>query len=640
MFRSLRTQLSAIFLGFLLLVGGSVTATFLTIRAQFHDATVINLAGRQRMLTQKIALLALAQPDNPDLTTSISLFDSTLRALRNGGTTVDFRGRQVTLPPAPDPALRTQLDEVARTWTALHSHLEELAAQQPDGGARSEAAGALLAESGLILDQLDGVVSAFEVQAQAKVFRLQVIQTAFFVAALLLLAWGYLVSRRRITQPLTALAVAARRVGEGDLVSPVPVPRDDELGDLGRTFETMRAEVAAWRALLETRVEQRTRELTAAFEFSQEIVAQLDLDHLLRSVTDRTRELMQAHTASLCLLRQDGKYLDLAANSGGITDSIGRCHPVQHEPADQVVGAGRTLAIEATCATCGFLRAHAPGQCIAAPLRVGEQTLGALCVVRREGSPFDPDERRALTLLANSAAIAIANARLAEAERRQTEQAAVLAERDRLAAELHDHLAQTLSFLSLNTDRVEGLLVSGQSASALNELKLTRSAIETAYGQVRAALVDLRQPPPRIDDLAAKLAACVDEFRTTSGLTAELIVADSAVLALPRLLQVQALHIVREALNNARRHARARQVQVRVERVNGEARFIVKDDGCGFNPNAVHGDNHLGLVIMRARAQRSGGRLTIDSIPGAGTTVIAGFPMTNSNSQVVPLQIR
>lgn len=194
---------------------------------------------------------------------------------------------------------------------------------------------------------------------------------------------------------------------------------------------------------LEARAAQRTHVLMSAFEFSQEIVAELDLALLIQSVTDRALALTRAHTAALCLLEDDGIRLRMAATSG-------ESRPIQDSqpygslvPAGRVIGRGETVVVDAACALCGFQPAHAPGLCAAAPLRTGEATLGALCVVRGDGRGFDPDETLALTLLANSAAIAISNARLAEAGRAQAKRAAALAERERLAAELHDELAQT-----------------------------------------------------------------------------------------------------------------------------------------------------------------------------------------------------
>jgi two-component system nitrate/nitrite sensor histidine kinase NarX len=197
--------------------------------------------------------------------------------------------------------------------------------------------------------------------------------------------------------------------------------------------------------------------------------------------------------------------------------------------------------------------------------------LGALCVVRREADPFDPDETRALTLLANSAAIAIANARLAEAGCRQAEQAAALAERERLAGDLHDHLAQTLSFVNLKTEQVREKIIASQPAEALSELERIQSAIGVVSGNVRAALVGLREPLPDADDLSRRLAACVDEFQTATDLQAGLVIVDPSALMLSPIMQTQVIHIVREALANVRRHARPR-VWVRVRQVDGEAR--------------------------------------------------------------------
>lgn len=627
MFRSLHTQLGAIFLGFLLLVGGTVAATFTAVQAQTNDAIVINLAGRQRMLTQQMTWLALTKSDSSDLLVSIQRFDQMLYALRDGGPARDSAGRVVMLPPAPDSNLQAQLDEVARTWTAFRAHL--LLADNTSPDSKLVDITTLQAESILILAQLDAVVSAFEARAQAKVLRLQQIQVVFFAAALLLLAWGYFVTHRRIIQPIERFGTAVRRIGKGHLTEPIPPMHGDELGRLARAFETMRAEVAAARDLLEVRVTQRTRELTAAFEFSQEIITQLELDRLLDSVTNHACSLMQARAAALCLSSSDGEYLELVSGSG-VDRYIGQQRSTRQGLPLQVVGGGQTAVAQTDCSTCGFLHDHPAAHCAAAPLRIGEQTLGALCAIRDNSHPFNPDETRALTLLANSAAIAVANARLVETGRRQSKQAAILAERERLAAELHDNLAQTLSFLSLKTERVEEMLTAaGEPATslAINELRRMKPAIATAYRQVRAALTGLQEPPPAHNDLAQKLTACITGFRQDTDLPTALTITDESALALPRLTQTQALHIVREALTNVRRHAQANRVQVLIERTNGEAYFVIEDDGCGFDPNSVESGNHLGLVIMQTRAERSGGHLTVNSTPGNGTQVMARFPL-------------
>jgi len=612
--------MALLLVAFSCLVAISAAVTFWGIATQNKDALVINLAGRQRMLTQQMTWLALAEPNSPELETSIRRFDQTLHALREGGQTQDAVGNLVVLPPVPNTALKVQLDEVLETWDDFRSHLRPVYAP------------ALQREAPLILDKLDAVVSAYEVDAQEKVVRLRSIQVVFVVAALLLLVWGTRMTRRRIIQPLTILGGTARRLGRGNLSESVPSMGDDELGDLALAFEGMRVELASSHDLLETRVTRRTRELAIAFELSQEIVAQLDLDHVLNSVTERARLLMGAQATSLCLLTPDNDYLELVSSSEEATDNIGLRQPIQHGLAHQVIRANETVVTDSACSNCGFLREFMPGNCVATPLSIGKHTLGALCVVRNHRKPIDTEETRALTLLANSAAIAITNARLAELGRYQAEQMAALAERERLAANLHDDLAQTLSFLNIKLDRTQEILAVGEVADAASELGRMKPAVEKAYRQVRDALIGLVQPATE-DDMAENLAACVEDFRQNAGVSADLTITDGATLTLSPVVQTQALYIVREALANVRQHAQASHVQIQVQRDNGITQFTVEDNGRGFDPALIEGDEHLGLTIMQTRAERSGGDLVVDSTCGAGTRINARFPIEKRGSQ-------
>jgi two-component system nitrate/nitrite sensor histidine kinase NarX len=614
-FHSLRWRLGTIFVGFLLLVAASVLATFLAIQMQAADATVLNLAGRQRMLSQRLMWLARTYPDPRVLDQPAQLFDRTLQALRYGSATLDTSNNPIELPPPPDAALRAQLDEVADTWSLFRT---QLAAPQ-----RAE----LQATSAQLIDQLDRIVHAYETRAQAKLARLQIIQAVFLFSAVALLAGGYTVLRRQVLQPLSVLDNAARRMAQGDLAQALPLDRRDELGELARAFDAMQVEIAAAHGELENRVARRTRELNAAFELSQEIVGQIDLNGLLDSVTERARALTHASSASLCLIDRDPHMLSLVALSGADPALLHLQQPLDRDPAQRVVGEGATVVVDAGCTNCGFLCAHAPGYSVVAPLRTGSTTLGALCVVRPCGEDFDANETRALTLLANSAAVAITNARLVEQQRQQVEQAASAAERDRLAAELHDNLAQTLGFLNLKSDRVRELLSDQQIVPAGDELTQMKTAIGTAYRQVRAALTGLREPSPDADNLRTRLSNCVAEMNASAGPIVELKIADTSALALPRVTQTQAYHIVREALTNVSRHAQARHASVTVKRSNGTACFVIADDGRGFEREAIDESQHLGLNIMRMRAKRCGGTLQVESESGKGTKVTALLPV-------------
>jgi signal transduction histidine kinase len=377
---------------------------------------------------------------------------------------------------------------------------------------------------------------------------------------------------------------------------------------------------------LEQLVARRTRELATAFEFSQEIVSQFDLEQLRQSVVERARSLTGAQAVALCLLGdgQDALTLVFSTRNG----HLNLRQPIQRDPALQVVSGGRTVVTQTERTQCAFLTAHTPGECAIAPLRAGKTTLGGLCVVRLSKQAFDEDETRALTLLANSAAIAIANARLVESGRRQAELSAAQAERERLSAELHDNLAQTLSFLMLKVESVKKLLVKAAEDQGVAEIEKMRTAIEGAYEQVRMALVGLNDPLPKANHFHKKLVEVLETARQQTGIEIQLQADEMDSIDLPELAQAQALYILREALANASRHARAQRVWVRVELDNHLACLSIEDDGCGFDPQAVVGSHHLGLRMMRARAERSGGSLTVESAPGEGTRVIAWLPLS------------
>lgn len=622
---SIRGRIAVLLGSFFLLVIISVGVMFWSVATQKKDALIINMAGRQRMLTQKMTWLALAQPEDPELLASIELFDQTLQALRYGGTTIDSAGNNVILPMAPDVKLSAQLDEVMKTWEQFRATL-----QPPDSLI-------LPVIAPVILDQMDAVVTAFESRAEKKHLRLKVIQTIFLIAAMMLLAWGFIGTRQMIISPLSELGTAVQQMGEGNLDWPLPPMEKNELGELAQTFETMRTELVQSRKILEDQVAQRTRELTAAFEFSQEIVAQREIKELMDSVVERARLLMQAQSAALCVLSSDGKSLELVAKSGETKIDTGLIQSIESGVALSVIGSGQTVVSKTRCSDCDFLYAHSPGLCVATPLRVGDHTLGAICVVRSdkedvgEIASFNAEGQRALSLLANSAAIAIVNARLVSAEREKAEQAAALAEREELAADLHDNLAQTLSYTKIKLEYLDEILVDGQDAKKHTTLKQIERATESAYQQVRAALVGLIKPHSSEENFAGKFSASVEEFRTAYELPIELEIQDSSALVLPLTTQTQILHVLSEALSNVQRHSQAKQVFVKVERVNGHARFTVEDDGIGFDPDKSTGGDHFGLRIMRTRVERAGGDFSLISNPGKGTRISADFPLMKSN---------
>lgn len=260
----------------------------------------------------------------------------------------------------------------------------------------------------------------------------------------------------------------------------------------------------------------------------------------------------------------------------------------------------------------------------ALPLRLRAETVGVLVVGAREPTAFSsPPELRLLEAIGEQIALGVENAQLHE----RVLDRAVLEERERIARELHDGLAQVLGFINTQSQAVKKLLESERLGEALLEIDAMGAASREVYDDVREAIVGLRAAPK---GLIPTLRAYVRGLPQKTGRVVELHVVDPADdIVLAPSTEIQLVRIVQEALNNARKHASASRVDVRVDSDAGALHVEITDDGQGFDPLVIdhRGWPRLGLQTMRERAQAVGGRFTVTSSPGAGTTVSVRIPL-------------
>jgi len=224
-------------------------------------------------------------------------------------------------------------------------------------------------------------------------------------------------------------------------------------------------------------------------------------------------------------------------------------------------------------------------------------------------------------------------------ERKQAEEVlrklSQLEERQQIAAEMHDGLAQTLNYLGLKVETAVGSLATGRGDDVIDQLQHLRATIDQASQEVRQFIARPQQgirPPQALED---RLAEMTVEFRVESGPAVDLLIRSQSPLPLPHDQTEQVVRVVREALLNASRHARAERIVVCLELQGGQAVVSVEDDGGGFDPQASSDDEngHFGLDIMRARAARLGGELSIDSTPGQGTRVVLRWPIEQGSER-------
>jgi two-component system nitrate/nitrite sensor histidine kinase NarX len=630
MFNSTRTLVSAILLGLLLVVSGSALATYWGTKDHNTDHHALSILRYQRELTHQLTLRVLAQPESVRLDNEIETFQQNMRTLRGGDTSLVADGDLIYPLVDNDPAVQTKLDAVSSSWRSFRGIVNQLRTLPVSDPAREPALMALEVSSTQLLDELEDAARLYEDHMAHDLSTLRVWQTVLLLSAITLLVTGLVTIRQRIVRPAELLSTFSQvGASEGMLNLPDELYAD-EVTALVRSFDLMRPQMEEAQEALEDRVLQRTRLLMNAFEFSQEIVGQLELNTLLRTATTKAKSLLGAHSAAICLVESDGTYLELVAAQGEVAATVGLREPMQLGQPILVVGPLKNENNNGPCSDCAFHLACGSDSCLAAPLQVGDELIGSLCVVRDEDQPFDVDDRRALTLLASAAAVAITNTRLSEASRHQLQETTVLAERQRLAAELHDNLAQTLGYLRLRTDRAKELITASADEDALLEIEDIRLATQAAYDQVRGMLDQLHDSGLGENQIGEEIYPFIDAYQRTTGISVAVTLDEEAITALSGLAQLQAVHIIREALTNVQRHAQATHVTIQAILAEDRTLVSIEDNGTGFDPGQVDSQKHLGLAIMRARTRRCGGRLTIRSKSGQGTIVTAYFPLKES----------
>jgi two-component system NarL family sensor kinase len=199
-------------------------------------------------------------------------------------------------------------------------------------------------------------------------------------------------------------------------------------------------------------------------------------------------------------------------------------------------------------------------------------------------------------------------------------------ERNRLAREIHDTLAQGLTATTLQLESADALLDADSSSERAREplrraLSLTQANLEEA----RRSVLDLRATPLEGRSLSEALRVLVKRWEADTGTSTRYGVVNGG-RPLPPQVEVALYRICQEALANVARHAEAGRVGVRLVATPEQVRLIVEDDGRGFGTSGMSGDHH-GLVGMNERAKMLGGSLDVSSSPDAGTRVEVTVPL-------------
>lgn len=204
---------------------------------------------------------------------------------------------------------------------------------------------------------------------------------------------------------------------------------------------------------------------------------------------------------------------------------------------------------------------------------------------------------------------------------------AVLAERNRIAREIHDNLAQDILGISVQLELVARMMPAAAEL-AKGHLDRARMLVRNSMTEARRYVWDLRSEELRKKDLPAALSDTTKRLTADTGVEAVVDITGT-LQPLPVLVETNLLRIGQEAVNNAIKHARATRIDVALNFATRNVRLSVSDNGRGFDPRQQIADGHFGLLGMRERAEQIGGTLTIQSANERGTQIAIDVPLDN-----------
>jgi len=567
----------------------SITLTMTMSNSSRGDAAAINVAGSLRMNAYQIMGALQRLEYAPEETSAeqleglISSFDQRLY-----GTTL-----QQTIPIDDRHERRRQLEKLQSYWQhSLRPALEAPAAATALDLATLEM---MIVE---MVSDIEVLVTYLEQSTEAKVRLLGMMQLLFLVLIAIVVSIALYDVRHNLVVPLRQLMVLAREAAQRNFKPRSELRGSDELALLGHTFNKMSAELATSYAALE---DKGGNDLcSSAAPMLRELENLLDIGPIRLSLNDpfdqREMPVLETHSRTRPEYCRDQE-----------------CHACLIDP--------RPLEMVS----------NNQSQCLLLPISVGDTLLGTLEVWYHQ-ERLNDSTRRLLTMLADQLATAVYLQRRIEEQQHVT----LINERTIIARELHDSLAQSLSYLKMQVARLERM----QQKEASREMQSAvfdelRTGLNSAYRQLRELLTTFRlklEGP----GLQFALRQTIEEFSQRMEITVELDYDVPPYLLNPNE-EIHVLQIIREALANTHKHAQAHWAGVTVHFADARLLVRIEDDGIGLEDDSSP-PMHYGLVIIRDRTTTLNGELSITNRPAGGASIEIVFtPLTARLIQQQPV---
>lgn len=612
---SLSRKLVRIGTALLLVALASISLTLWVTWQLEGGAAAVNEAGRMRMQTWRLASSVQAGVARDDVRVLVAQFDSSLGVLRAGDPS-----RPLFVPW--DDHARAEFTAVERLWAVQRTQWLQ---DQPPG------ADASLLTAAAFVDAIDRFVLSIEQQMSRLTAILNLFQLGMMAmaigSAVVMVYTGYLY----VINPLAQLRQGLRNIEAGDFAVRIDVDTQDEFGQVATGFNGMARQLQSMYDGLEAQVLTKTQHIEAQrarietlYEVSAFLASASTIEELSKGFAQRVRAVMKADAVAVrwadeasqryLMLAADCFPQDMVEGERDVLMGACACGNLQPDARTRVIPIRSSDAAPMrNCARAGY------ENLVSVPIRLQQRLLGEIDLFFRNAVNLRPDEVELLDALASHLASALEGLRAAALER----ETAVGEERTLLARELHDSIAQSLAFLKIQVQLLRSASQKAQAQQVQTALDELDMGLRESISDVRELLVHFRTRT-NTDDIERALHETLQKFKHQTGLSANLHMRGQG-LPLPPDVQVQVLHVVQEALSNVRKHAGATQVAVDVEK-GPSWRFSVRDNGGGFEADATHGHTHVGMKIMRERADRIGAQVQVVSQKGQGSTVTLILP--------------
>ena len=603
---TLKKKLTFIGAALLVLAMFSITFTLWVTWKLEGGAAAINEAGRMRMQTYQLALLA-NHDKKSQVIDLVGKFDKSLSLLSLGDP-----ARPLFVPW--NELNKAEFIGIQNDWLEIKSIL---------ASNQYQVLSTTHAES--FVRRIDRFVSSIEAEVDYWTGLLHLFQFGMLaislITSLVIMYVGYSV----ILDPVAKLRLGFDRVKSGNLKAHVSIDAKDEFGDLALGFNEMTKELHDLYQGLEAKVKDKTlhleekqARLAALYEISSFIAKEDDLSNLTKGFSSRLFNLVKCDALAIRWTDEANQryFLDggsnlpesISDNEHCLTSGSCYCGSNQESGEVKVINFDRQLEANRLCVKEGF------ATLVTIPVALQNKVMGEVDIFFKNKVVIDFEQKSLLVTLTNHLAGALEAQKIKALEKEAT----IFEERSLLARELHDSIAQSLAFLKLQVGLLKEALSGISNADPQKILSELDLGLKESYGDVRELLLHFRTRT-NIEDIEPALKSTLQKFEHQSGISAKLeIIGDG--LPLPPDIQIQVMHILQEALSNVRKHAEAKNVKVIVNQSPNWS-FEVIDDGKGFK-SEKQDSTHVGMSIMQERAEKIKATIKVQSVPNVGTRVL------------------